>query len=125
MDDFRNEYNNLHEEKTEQDKENSLMKLKVEELTKKMDTQYMEMLTLTQNAERVENQENKYQSIINQQSAEIQQLKIQLEAKDSLSTLKESFEEKLQDLECRRSSKRKEEKLNEQRFNDDIKHEIK
>ena len=54
LNDLRNEYNNLHEKKTEQDKENSLMKLKVEELTKKMDTQYMEMLTLTHNAERAE-----------------------------------------------------------------------
>ena len=90
-----------------------------------MDAQYMEMLTLTQNPERAENQENRYQSIINQQSAEIQQSRIQLEAKDSLSTLKESFEDKLQDFECRISSKRKEEKRNEQKFNDDIKHEVK
>ena len=127
FDDLENKYNKLQEKSTLQNRENESMKLKVEDLTTKIDTQEKELTIQIQNSKQTEHQENenKYQSIINQQAAEIKQLKIQLEAKDTLAQLKESFEQKLRDSESQRSSRRKQEKLEEKTLNDDIKREIK
>ena len=120
--------NTLLETKSQElEKENNLLQQEITGLTEKHNAQEQKIEAITQKGEQVEYKKapDDYQAIINKQASKIQLLEAQLEAKDTLTFVKESFDEKVKDLEIRISSKRKEEKTEKQTFIDDTNREIK
>lgn len=98
----------------DKDKEIKLLHQTVFELNQRFDT----LIGDAKHAEKQEKIDN-YKAVIDKQASEIRLLKNELNAKETLVSLKESFEEGIRDMETRSLSKRKEEKIKEQKFIDE------